>query len=201
MRIIIVRHGETEGNLSDLLQGQSDGKLSEKGILQAKRIAEALKNEKIDAIISSPLGRANETAKEIAKFHKVKIKLEDDLKERSFGIFHGTNRTSFFAKERAQKEPWNHRPEKGESFSDLYERAKRFLDKIKKEFHNKNILIISHGDIGRMIIGNLEGKSVEESCKIKQANACINIFENNKSIVFNSTEHLGNLKSENKSEI
>lgn len=71
MKLIIVRHGETEENASEIIQGHSLGKLSKKGIEQSKKLALRLKGEKIDMIFSSDLERAKDTIKEVARFHKV----------------------------------------------------------------------------------------------------------------------------------
>jgi len=70
MKLIITRHGETEENKNRIIQGHIDGTLSQLGLEQAKKLAERLKDEKIDLIFSSDLGRALNTAKEVAKFHK-----------------------------------------------------------------------------------------------------------------------------------
>ena len=67
MKLILTRHGETVDNIKGILQGQNPGKLSENGIQQAKQLALRLKNENIDAIYSSDLARAADTAKEIYK--------------------------------------------------------------------------------------------------------------------------------------
>ena len=67
MKLIIARHGETEENKKGILQGHLPGKLTELGIEQSKKLALRLKNEKIDAIYSSDLARASNTAKEIIK--------------------------------------------------------------------------------------------------------------------------------------
>ncbi|MEJ2267962.1 MAG: histidine phosphatase family protein [Nanoarchaeota archaeon] len=83
MKLIIVRHGETEENLKKIWQGHLQGKLTKKGIEQAKKLANRLKDEKLDVIFSSDLDRASDTAKEIAKFHsEVPIYLVEDLRER-----------------------------------------------------------------------------------------------------------------------
>ncbi len=201
MKIIIARHGETLANEDGIIQGQLPGKLNEKGTLQAEKIGKSLKKERIDIILTSGLARAYDTAKLISRYVKAKIIVEDNLKERNFGIFQGKNREEFFAWERSLKNHWKNKPEKGESFEELYNREEEVVKKIEKEYSGKNLLIVAHGDVSRMLIGILTKKNVEESCKIKQSNACINIFENGKFKVLNSTEHLGDLISKNKTEI
>lgn len=83
MRLIITRHGETEENTAGIIQGHLPGKLSDRGIAQAKKVALRLKNEKIDAIYSSDLARTSDTAKEIAKFHPtIPIEFVKELREK-----------------------------------------------------------------------------------------------------------------------
>ena len=70
MRLILTRHGETEDNVKEILQGQAGGKLTAKGIEQAKKLALRLKKEKIDKIYVSDLKRAVDTAKELHAYLK-----------------------------------------------------------------------------------------------------------------------------------
>ncbi len=82
MRLILVRHWETEENKRREVQGHKHGKLSSLGIKQAKRVAQRLKKEKINFIFSSDLARASDTAKEIHKFHpKTPIKFVKELRK------------------------------------------------------------------------------------------------------------------------
>src|SRR2546421_645446 len=69
MRLILVRHGESEWNRISRYQGQADAPLSELGLRQAEALGQRLALEKIDAIYASPLQRALRTAEAIARFH------------------------------------------------------------------------------------------------------------------------------------
>ncbi|MCP4047018.1 MAG: histidine phosphatase family protein, partial [Gammaproteobacteria bacterium] len=66
-----LRHGETQWNKDRMTQGQLDAKLNSRGILQAERAADILRNEPIDRIVSSPLSRARHTAEAVALHHDV----------------------------------------------------------------------------------------------------------------------------------
>ena len=86
MKLYLIRHGESIGNELGISQGQrNDLSLTEKGRDQAKRIAKKLANEKIDAIYSSDLKRANDTAEIIGKSHNILTTLDKRLRERDFG--------------------------------------------------------------------------------------------------------------------
>jgi broad specificity phosphatase PhoE len=87
IKLIITRHGETKGNVQRILAGIHDP-LTPRGKEQAKKVSRRLKDEKIDAIFSSPLIRAKETAVIIAKNHPTtKVIIVDELKEMELGSY------------------------------------------------------------------------------------------------------------------
>jgi broad specificity phosphatase PhoE len=89
MRLILVRHGATDWNQQRRVQGLSNLGLNETGKRQAEALAQALKNERVDAIYTSPLRRAQETARAISRFHQVKVVILDGLKELDVGEIDG----------------------------------------------------------------------------------------------------------------
>lgn len=206
MILYLARHGETEANNQDLLQGQLPGKLSERGIQQAHAVGKALAREKINYVYCSDLERSRKTAEIVASYVSLSLQEDRDLRERSFGIYEGTSRTAFFFSERQLEDPCRNRPEKGESFEDLYCRARTFLEKIVKRHPGESVAVVSHGDFSRLCVGILTGEPLEGACQIRQKNACLNIFEvaaglKAKPVLLNSVEHLSpGLQSENKTE-
>lgn len=207
MKLIIARHGETESNNEDLLQGQLDGELSARGCLQAEALSEALRDENIDIIYSSDLKRGSDTADVIAGYHDIPLCKVKEARERHFGIYGGTNRTAFYGMERALEKPWEHRPQDGESFVDLYKRAKAFLAYLYGKHAGQCVLLVSHGDYARMCLGILMGKTVWEACTMRQTNSCINVILVGAGLkgdveAINSIEHLPeDLRSDNKSDV
>ena len=89
MKLILVRHGETIWNKEKKIQGITDIGLNEKGIEQAEKLAYSLQKEELDAIITSPLRRAYDTAQAIGKYHDISIKVEEDLQELNAGELEG----------------------------------------------------------------------------------------------------------------
>ncbi|MBM3132085.1 MAG: histidine phosphatase family protein, partial [Chloroflexi bacterium] len=89
MRLILVRHGQTDWNREYRVQGQADPPLNESGKAQAEAIARALKDEPVEAIYSSPLSRAFETARAIDESHHIGIARIDALKELNVGDLDG----------------------------------------------------------------------------------------------------------------
>ncbi|MBW2673271.1 MAG: histidine phosphatase family protein [Deltaproteobacteria bacterium] len=89
MKLILVRHGQTLWNREKRAQGVSDIELSNRGRAQADSLAQSLQTERIDAIVSSPLKRALQTAEAINRFHHLPIEPEEDLMELDMGDFEG----------------------------------------------------------------------------------------------------------------
>jgi broad specificity phosphatase PhoE len=89
MRLILVRHGATDWNQQRRIQGLSNMGLNETGRGQAEALAQALKDVKVDAIYTSPLRRAQETARAIARFHKAEVVTVDGLTELDVGEVDG----------------------------------------------------------------------------------------------------------------
>ncbi|HIU40219.1 MAG TPA: histidine phosphatase family protein [Candidatus Aphodocola excrementigallinarum] len=141
-KLYIVRHGKTDWNEKGLLQGSNDILLSEEGIKEAKELALMLDLNNIDICISSPLKRAKQTASILTQ-GKVKIIYDDLLKERGFGSYEGKKINQDLI-----DKCWDYNKNDDsnglESIKECLRRARVFLNKIKKEYPNKNILIVSH---------------------------------------------------------
>src|SRR5439155_26438920 len=90
-QFIVVRHGETEWNIRGIRQGNLDSRLTEKGMAQAKALAQRLAREKFSALYSSDLGRAVQTAEMIAAVTGQEIVTDARLRERNRGVFQGLN--------------------------------------------------------------------------------------------------------------
>lgn len=95
MYLYIVRHGQTEWNVLKKMQGSADIELNEKGLTQANTTADMLKSLTFDIIFCSPLKRAKQTAEIINSKRGHNIVLDDRLKERNYGEFEGTSKSSF----------------------------------------------------------------------------------------------------------
>jgi len=198
MKLIIARHGQTEGNKKRLWQGISDLELTEEGRIQAKKLAERLKNHNIEIIFVSPLKRARQTAEEIIKFHpEAEVIVDDDLKEINFGILEGLSREEIKEKyndifEEREKDKFNYRIPNGESHADVEKRALRVLEKVLKT--KKDSIIVAHGTLNTLFFKNLLKKSHEEIKKHEYNNTSVSIFNIKRNDVFveefNSDRHL-----------
>lgn len=154
-KLYIVRHGQTDWNVQKLLQGAMDIELNEEGIKQAEELAQKLDLDKIDICFCSPLKRTKQTAS-ILVGDKIDIIYDSTIVERGFGDYEGKpiNFDLIFSQ-------WDYKLNDSsnniESIQDCLLRAKKFIDKIKEEYPNKTILIISHGSFIKALHFNLTG--------------------------------------------
>jgi broad specificity phosphatase PhoE len=202
-KIILIRHGQTMKNKVGLPQGHTDSDLTEEGLVQLEKTRDFLKDHQIDVVFSSNLGRAIKTAKKICENRKVEHIIEEDLKELSWGDFASepTDRllkkwSDYYALEKSKGiRRENIRPPNGENTFDHMSRVNRFLDKLKRNHRNKNVLIVAHGGTNKVLIGLLRKLDPEEFYTLKQDNACINFLELDEegkliNMQLNITEHL-----------
>lgn len=145
MKLYFARHGQTNANAS-MTNGQSiaelDEPLNQTGVQQANELAEQLRNINFDVIVSSPLKRALQTAEIVNKYHNLKIVLEDSWQERQAGTYIDANSWhDLFDFDK------NIEIKDGESIGDFFARAYGAIEKLKNEYADKTILVVSHGGI------------------------------------------------------
>lgn len=155
MKLYIIRHGQDYDNAGGVLNGRRNTSLTNLGRLQAKQVAQELKYKKIDVIYSSPLRRALETAQIVAKKLGVKqVKINNNLIERDFGILTGKLRQdiSKYVTKIVSVDKVNYflNTDGAEKFPALYERANKVLKEVMQQ-QIQNTLLVTHGDIGKMI--------------------------------------------------
>lgn len=152
IKLYIVRHGKTDWNNLGIMQGLTDILLNEEGIQDAISLKEEIDKLDIDICMSSPLKRARETANII---YNKDIIIDELLTERRFGNYEGKKGTNEFF-----NRYWNYslnlNDNNVESIKDCLERARIFLEKLKK-YDNKNILIVTHGGFIKALYYNLIG--------------------------------------------
>ena len=144
----LFRHGQTDWNINLLLQGVTDIPMNSTGIAQVRTAARALKVNDWDLILTSPLGRARQTAEIIAEQLGFQdIHQQDLLIERSFGEAEGLAYEQWKSKYSNLDELPG-----GESKSDLVARSKTLLDTFAENHPGKRILAISHGALIRTVL-------------------------------------------------
>ena len=169
MKLSLVRHGQTDENKHNIVQGQGCGMLNNVGLKQAKLLAEYLKDIPIDLIYCSDMQRAMDTLEPALKYLKCPVHYRIELREKSFGIFemkpahiyykvvaeNGLSKTTFC-------------PEGGESFIQMKMRISKFWDFLKSTYvFNRNqdthVLCMTHGGTVRCFLALLDIMTIEDT--------------------------------------
>lgn len=179
-KIFLVRHGHTDWNGEDRLQGSMDIELNDFGRRAVELLAERLRKEKIEVIYSSPLKRAYETARIINKFHNVEIIVLEELHEIRCGEFEGLYYHDIKEKFPDFWEKWRTSPQVampgGESIEDVWKRAKKVLERVLAD-DREHVLISGHGAMNRMVMSVFMGIDPQTARYFKQENAALNVLE------------------------
>ncbi len=140
--LYLARHGETVDNANQILQGRTQGMLNEKGQEQAENLAKSLDGIQIDAVIASDLKRAVDTAEVIAKRRSLPLITTPLLRERDWGSFTGRFIPDL------KDVPW---PDDVESMDAMMERARLFMDWLRRDYSQKTVVAVGHGIINKVI--------------------------------------------------
>jgi broad specificity phosphatase PhoE len=167
VRILLARHGETLFNVEGRWQGQSNSPLTERGLAQARLLGQALANESIGAVYSSDLGRAMDTAREVAAPHGLDVLAEPLLREIHVGDWTGKNRAELEAEYPGMQAGWANSPGRmhlpgGESLLEAQTRALAFLAQRLPMHCDQVVVVITHGALGQAILVNAMGGTVDD---------------------------------------
>jgi broad specificity phosphatase PhoE len=181
-KVFLVRHGETEWNRIRRIQGgASDTPLSENGIHQAEGLGLRLKAEKTDAIYSSPLQRAMQTAQAIAKYHHIEVTPLPELKEINAGELEGVMASEF--KVRFDELICRSGPDKGllcipggESILDVQKRAWETIENIYRQHSEGTVVVVSHYFVIMTIVCRVLNLPLSEMIRFRLSNGTVSTF-------------------------
>lgn len=201
MKLILVRHGETDWVRQGRYQGSTDVPLNRAGFCQARALARLLKKERPMAVYSSGLTRARETAKLIGKVCRRQVLIDKRLNEVSFGNWEG-----FLHREICTRFPraarkwyagrWSSEPPGGESLMSLGRRISQFLKSIRLNFLNRNgtLIIVTHGGPIRMFLVRLLNLQPELFWRLRIDPASVSVVQlaprSEELLLLNSSGHL-----------
>ncbi|HIQ48121.1 MAG TPA: histidine phosphatase family protein [Aquifex aeolicus] len=149
LKLIVVRHAESQWNPIGRYQGLLDPDLTERGVEQAKKLAQVLKKENINALFSSPLKRTFRTAQIIGEEIGLEPIKEEKIIEIDHGVWSGLLVDEVKEKFPKDFELWLKEPHKvkfpeGESLLDVFKRIKDFLEFLLENYNEKTVAIVSH---------------------------------------------------------
>lgn len=189
MRLLITRHGQTIENELGIFQGHIEGTLTKKGVFQAQKLAERLQHESIDAIFTSDLLRAYNTALEIKKFHsKTKFFSTRSLRERNLGILQNTKKSNYDAEQLTELYT---NPPQGENILAIHKRAIEFHDMVTSEFFAKTVLYVTHQGMKNILINYLLKEKPDTFRKFGNTSLTEIHVDNSIDLkIYNCTKHL-----------
>ncbi|MBQ8463088.1 MAG: histidine phosphatase family protein [Prevotella sp.] len=158
--LYLTRHGETVDNANKIMQGQVQGELNEVGIRQAETLRDELAEVHFDAIVTSDLKRAIDTARIVAEPHGLEVTTTPLLRERDWGSFTGRYIPDL------EHAVW---PDDVEPLEVLKERAGRFLQFIRETYPDQQVLAVGHGIINKAVQAVLYGKQMNEVVRMTNA--------------------------------
>lgn len=203
--IVFVRHGETSWNSSSRIQGHLDSGLTRMGIAQGRAVARTLSTETFDAIYSSDLGRAMQTAELIGESLGLKVIPDRRLREKCYGVVQGLTREEFearypegFAAYRGG-DPDYAVPE-GESQLQVHTRAVECANELAERHAGQRIILVTHGGILTCLFQHVIGLDVSSRRHFSLLNASINRFTCTaghwRMVSWGETSHLRGLSAE-----
>jgi len=140
--LYLVRHGETTDNVARIMQGQRQGELTQKGIAQIEELGKSLYGIHFDALLSSDLQRAYDSAQILSRYTGLAVRTTPLLRERDWGDFTGRYIPDL------KGLPM---PDNVEKMEELLARASQFLSWVKTEYPIQTVLAVGHGIINKAI--------------------------------------------------
>jgi broad specificity phosphatase PhoE len=149
VQIFLLRHGETDWNLQRRCQGVTDLDLNETGSRQAKEVAAFFSKEKLDAVYSSNLKRAIQTANAISEYHRLKVIVRSDFRELDHGKFEGLTFSEIHTNYPDFIRPWREQPAHipipgGECIADVGKRTWKGIEEIIRNHSYASVVVVSH---------------------------------------------------------
>ena len=185
-RILLIRHGETAWNAVRRLQGHIDIPLNQEGERQARALVRALASEKLDAIVSSDLGRALQTAQAVASHHpQLPLHTDASLRERGYGAFEGLLYTEIAERYPVEFAEWQARdidsvmPAGGrtaESFRQFFQRCQDGIAHWAGRYPQQTIVMVAHGGVLECAYRAANSLSLDGPRDFTIRNATVNRF-------------------------
>lgn len=197
--IVLARHGETEWNVKDLFRGLADIPLSAHGLEQAEKLARYLSSTKIEAVYSSPLQRARQTAGFIAREHHLEVSVTQGLLDINYGAWQGLTVPQVQEKYPELYSRWTERPQRvripdGDTLSQIRRRSRAVVTEVIAR-HSGAVVLVSHRAVIQVLICTLLGISTSHFWNISLDTAAITTFnyENERFVLIehNNTSYLG----------
>lgn len=180
-KLILARHGETEWNVEKVFRGRADVNLNEVGIKQAGLLGKHLCNWELEAIYSSPVKRALDTANIVARCVEVAVCIAEGLTDFDFGEWQSLSEQEVKRLYPVILNEWQSSPHKvrmpgGENLDDVTKRTAEVVDEVLSRHHG-NVLLVSHRVVLKVLICSLLGLDNSHFWNISQDVCGLTIFD------------------------
>ena len=182
MILYLIRHGQTDWNREHRCQGITDIELNATGRMQAQCLAHRFSSLEVNAIFSSTLKRASETAEAIARFHNAPVKTSDAFREIHQGQFEGLTLSELFSLHADFLQQWMRDPADlvlpgGESMRQVQERAWAALTEIIDAFPTGKIILVGHNLCNLTLLCRLIEIDLSHFRYLRQDESAVNLIE------------------------
>ncbi len=177
--LYLIRHGQTEWNVSMRFQGQADIPLNETGHKQGAELGRYFARRTIDRIYTSDLQRAQETAAYIGNVHQLEAAVLPELREIAFGSWEGLTMPEIQTRFPVEADLWRHDPARlqipgGEVYADAQCRVCAAIRRIVAECLGRQVAVVSHGGVIRLVLAAFLGLDLSGIWRLGQDSAAIN---------------------------
>ena len=182
-RVYLIRHGQINGYESFPVYGHTDVDLTETGILQMQQVSERLRFADLKAIYSSDLKRSKKGARMISRYHDIPVHFLPELREMNFGDWEGLTLSDIQGHfpgelEKRKADLVNYRiPGDGESIGNFSKRVINCYEGILEGQGGKDIVIVAHGGVNRVILCKALGLDLIHLFNLHQDYGCLNIID------------------------
>ena len=180
--ILLARHGETAWNRDKIFRGTYDIPLNDTGKVQAKLLAQAFKNRKIDAVYTSPLSRAYQTAQLSLSTQNIVPVTDERLIDINYGDWTGKEDGEVAKQWPEEHNLWNMSPQNatlpnGETLRKVYNRTVEAMEEITSKHNNQTVAIFAHRVVNKLLVLAALESELDRFTFIIQDNCCLNEFE------------------------
>jgi probable phosphoglycerate mutase len=181
--LLLARHGETDDNAALVFQGQGGRGLNRRGRAQAERLADRMKLVRPEAVVSSDLERAVETATIVGRACGLPVRADPELREVDLGRWSGRSHAQVAEEFPEEWAAWSRgldvRRGGGETYEELASRIERAITRIAEEHAERRILVVSHGGAIRAFVAKMLGIATADGLRALASvgNAAITVIE------------------------
>ena len=197
--ILLIRHGETDWNRRKVFRGTSDIPLNGNGLRQARLLAEAIRERRIDAACTSPLSRARQTAEAVVEGRGFAASADERLADFCYGEWQGLEDAEVARRWPHEHELWETHPERvrppgGDTLQEVRDRAFEAMEEAAARHEGGVVALVAHRVVNKLLVLAALGLGVERFPFIRQDNACLTELERTPQgyvlVALNDTSHL-----------